>query len=58
VENQAAVQTDWRIVPPTFKTKEQTKQFDDFVLESINQVFEQDFENWSENYREAVQGNS
>jgi hypothetical protein len=58
VANQAAVQINWRNVPPTFKTEEQLKQFSDFVLESINQVFDQDFEDWSENYREAVHGNS
>lgn len=47
-----------RDFPPLIKTKEQLKRFEDFVLKNINQVFEQDFEYWPENYREAVQGKS
>lgn len=51
-------QTAGRVSPPATMTEEQLKQFEEFVLKNINQVFEQDFENWSENYREAVQGKS
>jgi hypothetical protein len=52
------VKINWRDFPPPTMTEEQVKRFEDFVLKSINQVFEQDFENWSESYREAVQGKS
>jgi hypothetical protein len=45
------------VAPPPV-TEEQLKQFKDVVLKSINRVFEQDFENWSENYNEAVHGKS
>ncbi len=56
--SQTAVKIDWRDCPTPTMTEEQLKQFEDVVLKSINQVFEQDFENWSESYREAVQGKS
>jgi hypothetical protein len=55
---QAGVKIYRRDFPPPTLTAEQLKQFEDFVLKSINQVFEQDFEKLSENYREAVQGKS
>ena len=56
--NQTAARINWRDFPPPTMTEEQRKQFEDCVLEGINQVFERDFENWSENYLEAVQGKS
>jgi hypothetical protein len=58
IGGQMAVKINWRDFPPPTLTEEQLKQFEGFVLENINQVFEQDFENWSENYCEAVQGKS
>jgi hypothetical protein len=56
--SQPTVKINWRDFPPPSMTEEQLKQFEDFVLKSINPVFEQDFENWSESYHEAVQGKS
>jgi hypothetical protein len=56
--SKTVVKINWRDFPPPTMTEEQLKQFKDFLLRSINQVFEQDFENLSENYRAAVQGKS
>jgi len=56
--SQTAVKINWRDFPPPTMTEEQLRQFEDFLLENINQVFEHDFEDWSENYRETVQGKS
>jgi hypothetical protein len=49
---------NWRDFPSPAMTGEQLEQFEEFILKSMNQVFEQDFENWAENYREANQGKS
>jgi hypothetical protein len=56
--SQTEVKINWRDFPQPTMTEEQLRQFEDFLLENINQVFEHDFEDWSENYREAVQGKS
>jgi len=56
--SQAEVKIDWRNSPPPTMTEIQLRRFEDFVLKNMNRVFELDFENWSENYREAVQGKS
>jgi hypothetical protein len=58
MSNQTATKLDWRAFPPPTMTEEQREQFESVVLNNLNQVFEQDFENWSENYCEAVQGKS
>ena len=53
-----AGEINWRDFPPPTMTREQLEQFEEFILKSINHVFEQDFEKCSENYREASQGKS
>jgi hypothetical protein len=55
---QTAAKVNWRDFPLPKRTGEQQKQLNEILLKNINQVFEQDFENWEENYREAVQGKS